>query len=222
VPEIKRESAEEIIGIDMGLKSFITLSDGKMIKAPKPLGANLKKLRRLQRHFSRQKKGGENWNDTKVKIGRMHYRISNVRKNFIHSLTDYLVRTYGGFVIEDLNIAGMIKNKHLSRHIADVGWFEFTRQLEYKCKDAGIALVRANTWYPSTKRYSQCGHVKEEMKLSERIYRCEICGLILDRDINAARNLANYLLVCSEEVTPAESHSKPRKRGTVKQEAGVA
>lgn len=222
VPEIKRASGEEIIGIDMGLKAYVTLSDGKMIKAPKPLGANLKKLRRLQRHFSRQTKGGKNWVKTKLEIGRLHYRIGNIRSNFIHGLTDYLVKTYGGFVIEDLNISGMIKNKHLARHITDVGWFEFARQLEYKCKDAGIAVVKADRWYPSTKRCSQCGNKKDEMKLSERTYHCDVCGLNLDRDVNAARNLADYLLVCNEEVTPVESRSKPRKRGTAKQEAGIA
>jgi len=192
VADMKRKSGEEVIGIDMGLKAFVALSDGKMIKAPKPLGANLKKLRRLQRHFSRQTKGGKNWRKTKENIGRLHYRIANIRSNFIHSLTDYLVKTYGGFVVEDLNVAGMIKNRHLARHIADVGWSEFTRQLEYKSEDAGIAVVKADRWYPSTKRCSQCGHVKDEMKMSQRTYECDECDLILDRDVNAARNLANY------------------------------
>jgi IS605 OrfB family transposase len=127
-----------------------------------------------------------------MKVSRIDARIANIRKNAIHKLTTYLAKTKSVNVIETLNVNGMLKNHNLAKSVADAAFGEFGRQMMYKCKWYGSLLVKAHQFYPSTKRCSGCGHVKDVFPLSERIYECEICGLVIDRDLNAAKNLEQY------------------------------
>lgn len=183
---------QTVVGVDLGIKSMLTLSNGIQIKNPKSLETNLKRLKRLQRSFSKKQKGSKNKKKLQVKLARLHLKISNIRKHSIHTSTKYLVNNFDKIVIEDLNVRGMLKNKKLSRALGDVSFGEIRRQLEYKCKWYGKELIIVDRFFPSSKLCSNCGNKKEELKLSERIYKCECCGLEIDRDINAAINLANY------------------------------
>ncbi|MEN8220773.1 MAG: RNA-guided endonuclease TnpB family protein [Pseudomonadota bacterium] len=183
------------VGVDLGIKALATLSNGEAFEAPKPLKKFLKKLKRMQRSFSRRVKGSNNRQKIRQKIAKVHARIKNLRHDSLHKLTSYLTDHFGGIVIEDLNVSGMLKNRNLSRAIADIGFYEFRRQLEYKSKYKGNYLLIADRWFPSSKTCSNCGHKKEKLKLSERVYHCEACGHKQDRDLNAAINLKNLLYV---------------------------
>jgi putative transposase len=127
-----------------------------------------------------------------MKVSRIEARIASIRKNAIHELTTYLAKTKSVNVIESLNVNGMLKNRNLAKSIADAALGEIGRQMGYKCKWYGSLLFKADPYYPSTKRCSGCGNIKEDFPLDERIYKCEVCGLVIDRDLNAARNLEQY------------------------------
>lgn len=177
------------VGVDLGVSSLATLSDGRVIPNPRALGAKLVHLKRLQRRLARAEKGSNRRKRLKARIATLHYRIACVRQDTLHKLTTELARAYGAVGIEDLNVSGMLKNRSLARVISDCGFAEFRRQLEYKCQWYGSRLVVHDRFFPSTKTCSACGQVKEEMSLADRTYHCDGCGLILDRDLNAARNL---------------------------------
>jgi len=181
------------VGIDLGVKTLATLSNGETFEAPKPLKKRLKKLKRLLRKLSRRKKGSQNRQKIKLSIASMHAKMTNIRHDSLHKLTSYLTDHFGSIVIEDLNVKGMLSNHKLSRAIADIGFYEFRRQLEYKSSLKGNYLLIADRWFPSSKMCSNCGQKKETLKLSKRIYRCESCGYEQDRDLNAAINLKNLL-----------------------------
>lgn len=185
------------IGVDLGIKSFATLSNGQSIPSNQPLKRKLCKLRRLQRRLSRRKIGSKNRTKVKRLIAKMHYKIANSRNDFLHKITTELTEQYRNIVIEDLDIASMVKQKRLSRAIMDSGMFEFRRQLAYKASLRGNRVFIADRWYASSKRCSGCGHCKEELTLAERIYSCNSCGLILDRDHNAAVCLEQLLSTVS-------------------------
>ena len=140
--------------------------------------------------MSRCQRGSARRARARTRLARLHRRIRHIRQSFLHSVTTRIVQTHGTIVIEDLHVAGMIKNHCLARAISDVGWGEFRRQLVYKCARYGRHLLLAPRFYPSSKQCSGCGAVKAELPLKLRIYRCESCGLDMDRDLNAARNLA--------------------------------
>jgi putative transposase len=154
----------------------------------------------------------------------MHLKIFNIRQDSLHKLTTYLAKSHSRIVIEDLGVSGMMKNRRLARAIADVGMYEFRRQLEYKCDWYGSKLVIAPRRFPSSKKCSGCGHKKEDLSLSEREYECEECGLKVDRDLNAALNLVTVslpetLTACGEDVRlDANSHGICEKLTSVKQE----
>jgi putative transposase len=180
------------VGVDLGIKSLLVLSDGKTFENPKALKKNLKSLNRLQRGLSRKKKGSNNRKKQKMKVAKKYYRISNIRKNAIHQATSYLVNNYGKIVIEDLNVKAMVKNRKLSQALSDASFGEISRQLAYKAAWNGVELVKADRFFASSKTCCNCGNKKEKLKLSERIYKCRNCGIEIDRDFNAAKNLANY------------------------------
>lgn len=192
------------VGADIGIKTLCTLSDGKTFVNPKAYNKRKKKLCKLQRKLSRQyescknnkdEKGriiyGSNYNKTKVKIAKLHLKISNVRMDSTHKLTNYLVKNHDQIVIEDLNVSGMMKNHNLAAAIADGGFFEFKRQLIYKSEWYDSEVIIASRWFASSQTCSCCGH-KQKMPLRERTFNCEICKLSIDRDLNAAINLKNY------------------------------
>jgi putative transposase len=183
------ENQGPAIGLDLGLKSFVTGSDGSTLDAPKPLLRSLSRLRRLSRRHSRKQKGSVNRRKSAKRLAQLHYRISCQRADFLHKATSQLAKTKSVIVVEDLNVGGMLKNRCLARSISDAGWSEFVRQLEYKATWNGGRVVKTGRFYPSTKTCSACVAVKDEMPLSERTYYCDDCGLVLDRDVNAARNL---------------------------------
>jgi putative transposase len=177
------------VGVDLGLKKIATLSDGVGFSNPKALERKLRKMKKLSKHLSRKQKGSKNYEKARIKRARLYLRISNIRSDVLHKLTTYLTKNHSQIVIEDLCVSGMLKNRRLARAISDVGFYEFRRQLEYKSKWYGSNLIIAPRFYPSSKKCSNCGHVKRELSLSDRVYECENCGLVIDRDLNAARNL---------------------------------
>ena len=179
-----------IVGVDVGLTHFATLSDGTQIDAPKPLKENLGRLQKRSRRHSRKQKGSNNRRKSSMSLSRLHRRIKNQRKDFLHKLSTSLARTKWAIVVEDLNVSGMSKNRRLSRSIMDSGWSEFRRMLKYKTVWYGSKLVIADRFYPSSKTCSVCGSKKDSLALSDRVFKCEPCGAGIDRDLNAARNLA--------------------------------
>jgi putative transposase len=182
---------ENSVGIDVGIKSFVTLSNQEVFDAPKPLKQAKIKLAQWQRQAHRQVKGSKNQRKTYARIGRLHARITCIRKDFLHKLTTYLTQTFLRIKIEDLNVSGQMANHKLAGAISDLGFYEFRRQLEYKCKMYGANLVLVDRWFPSSKVCSNCGH-KQDMPLQLRIYDCPACGISIDRDLNASLNILNW------------------------------
>ena len=181
-------------GVDLGVLQMATVSDGKCFANPRALKGRMKRVKRLQRRVSRREKGSANWEKAVKRLGREHYRVANVRKDALHKATSWLAKTKSAIVLEDLNVSGMLKNHHLAQAIADVGLYEFRRQLAYKGQWYGCEVRLANRFYPSSKRCSGCGQVKPDLGLGEREYRCGYCGLVIDRDLNAAINLEQVAL----------------------------
>lgn len=186
-----------VIGVDLGVKTLATVSDGRAIANPKALRSRLKKLQRLSRWHSRKQKGSANRKKAQKKLARMHARIAHIREDALHQATASLVaknkpqeKRPAVIGVEDLGVSGMLKNRKLARAIADVGFSEFRRQLTYKAEQAGIILHVVSQWEPSSKTCSSCGWYKNDLALSDRLFLCSACGLAMDRDENAARNLA--------------------------------
>ncbi len=200
------------IGIDLGIKTLATLSDAKPFENPRALKRQLKKLKRLSRAHSRKQKGSKNREKSRKKLTKLHARIANTRNDALHKTTAQIVaKTKPAserpslIVLEDLNIAGMLKNRKVSRAIADVGMSEFRRQLEYKAAQAGIVVKYANRWYASSKTCSSCGWIDENLDLSQRVFVCIECGYIADRDYNAAKNILAVSSTDSLNACGAES-----------------
>ena len=187
--EYIRTLQETAVGVDVGINSFCVLSDGTKIESPKPLEHSLKLLKRRSKQHSRKKIGSANRKKLALRLARLHRKIRNRRSDFLHKVSTMLAKTKPVVAVEDLNVKGMVKNRHLSLRISDAGWSEFVRQLDYKTKWYGSSLVKAPKFYPSSKMCSSCKTIKENFKLSDRIFRCEKCGLVIDRDVNAAINL---------------------------------
>jgi putative transposase len=181
-----------VAGVDLGINRMAQVSDGTYFENPRALKSALTKLKRLQRVVSRRQKGSANRQKTVKQLARAHFRVANIRKNASHQATTFLTKTKSALVLENLNVSGMMKNHHLAQAIADVGLYEFRRQLEYKGQWYGCEVLLADRFYPSTKRCSQCGQI-QEMRLGEREYHCPTCGLDIDRDLNAAINLEQLL-----------------------------
>ena len=181
----------DVIGIDVGIKSLAVLSNGKVFDNPKTLYKYQGRLARLQRELSRRKKGSNNREKTRRKLARAHYKVECIRKNNLHNITSYLVKKKKPaiIVIENLNVAGMMQNKHLSKAIADASLSELKRQIIYKAKWNGVKVIEADRWFASSKTCSKCGNRKPMLSLGERVYKCDVCGHIEDRDLNAAKNL---------------------------------
>jgi putative transposase len=182
---------ESSVGIDVGIKSFATLSNQQVFYAPKPLKQAKTKLATLQRKASKQVKGSQNQRKTYKKISRLHARIARIRLDFIHKLTTYLAKNFKLIKIENLNVQGMMANHKLAGAISDLGFYEFKRQLDYKCLMYGANLVLVDQWFPSSKTCSNCG-TKKDMPLSIRTFDCPACGISLDRDWNASLNILNW------------------------------
>ena len=215
------------VGADLGVKTLATLSDGTVFLNNRALGEHLQKLRRLSKSLSRKKKGSRNREKARLRLAKMYLKIFNIRQDTLHKVTTYLAKSHSKIVIEDLGVSGMMKNRSLARAIADVGMYEFRRQLEYKCAWYGSELLVAPRTFPSSKRCSNCGHKKKELALSEREYHCELCGISIDRDLNAALNLVAVSLpetqnACGEDVRLLVSPSGVAKQTSAKQEPNIS
>jgi len=180
-------------GVDLGISRMAQVSDGTYFEGPRALKSSITKIKRKQRIVSRRQKGSSNHRRALQQLSIIHARVANIRKDALHQVTTFLTRTKSAIVIENLNVSGMMKNHYLAQAIADVGMYEFRRQIIYKGIWYGCQVLFADRFYPSTKRCSQCGHVKEKIGLGEREYRCESCGLVIDRDLNAAINLEQLI-----------------------------
>ncbi len=209
--------AGPVVDVDLGLNDLAALSDGTRIEAPKPLAKALRRLRHCQRLHSLKQRGSCNRRKSAATLTRLHRRIRCRRHDFLHKTTTELTTTKSVIVVEDLSVRGMIRNRHLSRSITDAGWSKFRRMLEDKAQWYGSRLVVAPRFYPSTKTCSVCGHVKDDMPLSERVFRCAMCGAEINRDLNAARNLAALVAGRSPETQNAcGAEGAGRENGPVK------
>jgi putative transposase len=183
------ENTGPVVGVDLGVKQLATLSDGTTAPNPRHLKSCLKKLKRAQRIVSRRRKGSRNRRKATQRLARLHRKVANQRTNTLHHLTSRLAKTKSVVVMEDLNVAGMLKNHQLAQALSDVGFAEFRRQLAYKAEWYGCRIIVADRWFASSKTCSRCGWVDEQLTLADRTFRCQHCGLVMDRDLNAAKNL---------------------------------
>jgi putative transposase len=181
------EKTGKSVGIDMGIKEFAITSDGKMYENPKWLNKSEKKLKKLQRQLSRKTKGSSNRNKAKSKLAKVHSKVSNQRKDYLHKVSLEIVRTYDTICIEDLQTSNMMKNHKLAKAISNVGWHKFSVYLDYKSKYYGKTLIKVNPKNTSQK-CSHCGEIVKK-SLAVRVHKCPHCGLVMDRDINAAKNI---------------------------------
>lgn len=185
----KARTGNSSIGVDIGIKVATTISTGEQIQSPRPLKAQINKLRRTHRQLSSKKKGSKNRQKTNVKLAKLHARIANIRKDFLHKLTTRLCRENQVVAIEDLNVSGMQQNRRLARAISDLGFYEFRRQLEYKAEIYGTQIVVIDRWFPSSKTCRKCGLIDDDQTLADRTFHCDGCGHAEDRDLNAAHNI---------------------------------
>ena len=190
----KTEKKFNSVGVDLGIKTLATLSNGETFSNLKPYKNAKKKLRKQQKEVSRRfvkgaKNQSNNYKKSVLKLSKTHKKVADTRKDCLHKLTSYLSKNYETVVIEDLKVSNMVKNHNLASAILDGGFYEFKRQLLYKKEWYGGAVILANTYYPSSKLCSCCGSKKEVLKLSEREYACTECSSVLDRDLNASKNL---------------------------------
>ncbi|MEA3315465.1 MAG: transposase [Campylobacterota bacterium] len=201
------------VGIDLGVKTLLSLSNGTIIQSPKPLNKYLKKLKRLSRQLSKKqhsrKKGdftpqSNNFKKHSLKLARLHKKIADIRRDSMHKITTFLTDNFKYISIEDLNVKGMMSNSKLSKAISDLGFYEFKRQLKYKSENKSNILLINDKWFPSSKTCSNCGNHKANLTLKDRIYKCSECNLEIDRDLNASINLHNQLPIVHREVKPVE------------------
>ncbi len=185
---------QSVCGVDLGIKMLATLSTGETFVNPQPYRKSQAKLARLQKAASRKVKGSNNRHKANMRVAKQHARTANIRKDTLNKLTTNLAKNHSQIVIEDLNVSGMMANHCLAKSIADLGLYEFRRQLTYKCELYGSKLTLVNRFYPSSKTCSCCGHI-QDMPLKERIFDCQQCHASIDRDLNAALNLKNQALV---------------------------
>ena len=236
----RRAENQGATGVDLGLSALATLSTGEKVIGPKPHRALLKRQKRLSRSLSRKHKAAkaklglaanapipkgvrlpvsENAKKARAQLSRLHARIANIRQDALHKLTTDLTRRFHTIGIEDLNVRGMVKNRHLARSVADMGFFEFRRQLEYKAAMRGGRVVVADRWFASSKICSVCAVQQDKMPLSVREWTCPACGTDHDRDVNAARNLQNMAVsstvaACGPAMRPAMEEGSGLRRKT--------
>ena len=212
-----------IVGVDLGIKSMAVTSDGKVYENPKALAKGLRNLKHQQHSLCRKEKGSNNRHKQQIKVARAHYKIACIRKNALHKSSSEIVDNADVIVLEDLNVKGMVKNHNLAQAINDVSFSELRRQIEYKAEWAGKEVIIADRWFASSKICSCCGSKKEKLTLNERIFKCDNCGLEIDRDYNASLNLANYGTLlkpngsksCGGEIRPNKSLASPMKQEIV-------
>ena len=192
-------------GVDLGVKSALILSDGISVDNPKPLKKNIRKIKRLSRQLDKRThartkqerlsgvKKSHNYKKLSVQLSNTQRKVANIRRDFLQKVTTILTTHYSQIALEDLNVKGMVRNHRLAQSVSDVAFGELCRQIEYKASLNGVSITKADRFYPSSKTCSVCGNVKLELKLSDRTYRCDKCGAVLDRDYNASLNLLGLI-----------------------------
>ena len=193
-PEPAPFSLDTTLGIDVGLKDFVTLSTGEKIENPRYLKNSLQRLKVLQRRVSRKGKGAKNREKAIQRLARCHEKIANQRNDFLHKISNRFVSENQAIAVESLNVGGMMQNHHLAQGIGDVSWSTFFTMLEYKCREYGKTLLKIGRFDPSSKICSKCGYLKRDLVLSDREWICPDCGTHHDRDINAAINIKKFAL----------------------------
>ncbi|GAC1629883.1 MAG: hypothetical protein NVS4B11_29170 [Ktedonobacteraceae bacterium] len=197
---------DKSVGIDLGLKSFLITSDGEVIDNLKYYARAEKKLGKLERRKAKKKKRSKNRDKARKKVARLHARVADMRRDFQHKLSTRLIRENQTICLESLAVKNMLKNHCLAKAIQDVGWSEFARQLEYKAVWYGRTIVKIDRWYPSSKTCHSCGWLKQVLTLEDRVFVCEDCGNVTDRDYNAACNVLTAGLAarnaCGGDVRP--------------------
>jgi putative transposase len=195
-PPPPREFPKDYVGIDLGVLTLATLSEPgtESFESQRPLRAQLRQLKRLNRELSRRQEGSQRWLKTKRKLARLHKRIADRRNDHIHKMTTSIARTYRIISIEDLNLKGMIQNRPLALSVSDAALGEVARQLQYKAEINGGFTVKVDRFYPSSKICGVCGEVNDNLTLSDREWRCEKCGTVHDRDRNASQNIERETL----------------------------
>lgn len=229
---------QAVVGVDLGIKTLATLSDGTKFENPRLLQRSARKVRKLQKSVARKQKDSQNRKKAVLKLRKAYWKLSEHRKTILHALTSNLVKNYRYIGIEDLNVSGMMKNRKLAKHVADASFFEIRRQLEYKAKMAGSEVVLADRFFPSSKLCSSCGYKNDSLTLSDRSWSCTACGVTHDRDLNAARNLAKVaseselvrtptnsretLNACGEDVRPVHALRGKDGQTSMKQELSLS
>jgi putative transposase len=202
----------DVVGVDLGIKNLATLSTGEVFNGAKSYRKLEHKLAKLQRIVSRRELKSNNWYKAQLKVARLHKRIADLRKDTLHKLTTYLTKNHSQICIEDLNVSGLMANHKLAKSIADMGFFEFRRQLDYKCQLYGSELIIVDRWFPSSKLCSNCGAKKESLSLAERVYQCDACYFVEDRDLNASINLSRWsyhrIYACGQSAADGSGRSK--------------
>lgn len=183
------QKTSKIVGVDLGLKDFVITSEGKKYKNHRYIKQYEKALTASQKHLSRKKNGSNSYENQRRKVAKIHEKISNCRLDMQHKVSIDLIRNYDIICLEDLNIKGMLKNHRLSKAISDASWGQFVSMFVYKAELNDKQVVKIDRWYPSSKTCHNCGWVNEGLKLSDRQWVCPHCGEIMDRDVNAAKNI---------------------------------
>lgn len=178
-----------VVGIDLGIKDFAITSDGKKFKNNRYTKRYSTQLKKAQQHLSRKQKGSRQYENQRLKVAKIHEKITNSRKDTLHKVSHTLVKSYDLIALEDLNVKGMVKNHKLAKHIQDASWGEFVRMLEYKASWNDKTIVRISRWFPSSKSCSECGWINQSLSLRDREWVCEECGCVHDRDVNASINI---------------------------------
>ena len=194
--EFKKEiqkvaSNDKVTGLDFSMSELFVSSENQRADYPKYFRMLEEELKKLQKSLSRKVRFSKNWYKQKMKISKLHEYIKNCRRDFLHKLSKKLSEAYNTVVVEDLNMKGMSQALNFGKSVGDNGWGMFLRMLEYKLMFLGKQFLKIDKWFPSSKTCSKCGNIKEELKLSERSYKCECCGIEIDRDYNAALNIKN-------------------------------
>ena len=192
-----QKDKHDVVGVDLGIKTLAIVSDGTKYENPKPLKTRLRELRRLNKSVSRKIKGSQNRKKAVSRLAKLYARISNIRKDTLHKITTVLAKTKRIIGIENLNVSGMMKNRCLARSIADLGLFEWRRQLEYKGKWYSCFIRIIDRWFPSSKTCHVCGEINENLTLADREWICP-CGVHHDRDFNASKNIEYVAASLSE------------------------
>ena len=198
-----------VVGVDVGIKHSAITSESQYFENPKPLARYERKLKRLQRKLSRKEKGSQNYKKLKAKIARLHYRIACIREDSHHKATSAIVGNASTIGIESLNVAGMIKNHRLAKALSDASLSTFLTYLKYKAQSACVKIVEADRFYPSSKTCSNCGTIDSDLSLSDRTYHCNDCGHVIDRDLNAAMNLKQLAVSCTESLNASGETVSP-------------